>query len=192
MTKRLIIAIATVGLLVAACGDDDAGSTTSTAGTSATSGTGETTTTASPAGGAATCDGLVTLDEAAALFGEPAVFDVEGSQDIAGVDAITCVWSSVEDPEDLEDLQVHLFQVQVYRGAEYYAPEMVYDDAAPLEGIGEDAFISAQLGVSTGFVDGDRVAFVTYSVIGTGDAPDAMTKRDQVIDLLRLVHDRIA
>jgi hypothetical protein len=61
----------------------------------------------------------------------------------------------------------------------------------PITGIGDEAFFSPQLGVSTGFRDGDVVAIVTFSVIGDGSAPDALTKKDQVIDLLRLVHDRL-
>ena len=68
---------------------------------------------------------------------------------------------------------------------------MRYEDVEPIEGIGDDAFFSPELGASTGFRDGDRVAFLTFSVIGTGDAPDSITKKDQVIALLRLVHDRV-
>jgi hypothetical protein len=79
----------------------------------------------------------------------------------------------------------------VYRGEEYYAPEISFDEVETIEGIGDDAFFSPQLGVSTGFRDGDRVAFVTFSVIGMGDAPDSITKKDQVIAILRLVHDRV-
>lgn len=46
--------------------------------------------------------------------------------------------------------------------------------------------------MSTAFVDGDLVGFVTYSVIDlSGEAPAASTKQDQVIGLLRIVHDRL-
>jgi hypothetical protein len=180
MRTRLVICLLALTLLAAACGDDDAGpATTSGAGTTTSAGSGE----------GLSCAALMSLDDVAALFGEPAVFDAEASED-SGEDTASCVWSSVESPDDLEDLQVQLFQIQVYRGEEYYAPEMGYEDIEPIEGIGDDAFFSPQLGVSTGFRDGDRVAFVTFSVIGTGDAPDSITKKDQVIAILRLVHDR--
>jgi hypothetical protein len=133
----------------------------------------------------------MSLDDVAALFGEPAVFDAESSEEEPAAGTVSCVWSSEESPDDLEDLQVQLFQIQVYRGAEYYAPEISFGEFEEIEGIGDAAFFSPQLGVSTGFKDGDRVAFVTFSVIGMGDAPDSITKKDQVIALLRLVHDRV-
>jgi len=180
MRTRLTISLIALVLLAAACGDDDAGPATTSAGGTTTAGSGE----------GLSCANLMGLDDVAALFGEPAVFDAEASDD-SGEDTVSCVWSSVESADDLEDLQVQLFQIQVYRGAEYYAPEIGYEDAEPIEGIGDDAFFSPQLGVSTGFRDGDRVAFVTFSVIGTGSAPDSITKKDQVISLLRLVHDRV-
>lgn len=190
MHKRLIIALAVLALAVASCGDDDAGTTTGAGGTT---GAGETTTTndaaTTAAAGGLSCDGLLSLDDVAALFGEPADLDEEASEEEA--DTLSCVWSSVESPDDFEDLQVQLFQVQVYRGEEYYAPDVMYEDAEAISGIGDAAFFSPQLGASAGFKDGDRVAFVTFSVIGMGDAPDSITKKDQVIDLLRLVHDRV-
>lgn len=179
MRTRLTIALIALALLAAACGGDDAAPTT-TAGGATTAGSGE----------GLSCAAIMSLDDVAALFGEPAVFDAEASEESDG-DTASCVWSSVESEDDLEDLQVQLFQVQVYRGAEYYAPEIGYEDIEPIEGIGDDAFFSPQLGVSTGFRAGDRVAFVTFSVIGMGDAPDSITKKDQVIAILRLVHDRV-
>jgi hypothetical protein len=180
MRTRLTIALIALVLLAAACGGDDAAPTTGPGGT-----------TAAGSGEGLTCGALLSLDDVAALFGEPAVFDAESSEEDPAAGSVSCVWSSVESPEDLEDLQVQLFQIQVYDGAEYYAPEMAYAEVEAIEGIGDDAFFSPQLGVSTGFKDGDRVAFVTFSVIGTGDAPDSITKKDQVIALLRLVHDRV-
>ena len=179
MRTRLTIALIALALLAAACGGDDAAPTTA-AGGGTTAGSGE----------GLSCAAIMSLDDVAALFGEPAVFDAEASED-SGEDTVSCVWASVESEDDLEDLQVQLFQIQVYRGEEYYAPEISFDEVETIEGIGDDAFFSPQLGVSTGFRDGDRVAFVTFSVIGMGDAPDSITKKDQVIAILRLVHDRV-
>ena len=180
MRTRLTIALIALLLLAAACGGDDAAPTTGAGGT-----------TAAGSGEGLACAAIMSLDDVAALFGEPAMFDAESSEEEPAADTVSCVWSSVESPDDLEDLQVQLFQIQVYRGEEYYAPEISFGEFEEIEGIGDAAFFSPQLGVSTGFRDGDRVAFVTFSVIGTGDAPDSITKKDQVIDLLRLVHDRV-
>jgi hypothetical protein len=182
MRTRFTISLLVLALLAAACGDDDAGTaTTSAGGTATTAGPGE----------GLSCATLMSVDDVAALFGEPAAFDAEASEEDPAAGTANCVWASVESADDLEDLQVQLFQIQVYRGEEYYAPEIGYEDVEPIEGIGDDAFFSPQLGVTTGFRDGDRVAFVTFSIIGTGDAPDSITKKDQVIAILRLVHDRV-
>jgi len=167
MRTRLILAFALLVLTAAACGDDDTGEEFA-------------------------CDSLVSLDDVTALFGEPAVFDTEISEEDPAAGMLDCVWASVESADDEDDLQVQLFQIQVYRGREYYAPDLMYEDPEPIAGIGEDAFFSPQLGVSTGFRDGDLVAFLTFSVIDTGEAPDSITKKEQVIDLLRLVHDRLS
>jgi len=202
MRKRLIITIALLALLAAACGDDDVFSSTSpestgggneepttTAAEGTTGPAGEVTTTA--ASGEISCATLVTLDEAEALFGEPAVIDPEMSREIAGVGAGVCVYSSIEDPNNLQDVTSHLLQVMVYQGAVYYSPDM-YGETQPVEGIGDEAFVSEQLGVSTGFRDGELVGFVTYSVVDlSGTGPNAADRQDQVIDLLRLVHDRL-
>jgi hypothetical protein len=179
MRARLIIAFSLLTLVAAACGDDSAGTSTTAAGqtTSADSGL--------------TCASLVSPDDVAALFGEPAVFDPENSEEDPAAGTVNCAWASVENEGDLQDLQVQLFQIQVYPSADYYAPDVSYDPVEPITGIGDEAFFSPMLGVSTGFRDGDIVAIVTFSVIGDGSAPDAITKKDQVIDLLRLVHDRV-
>jgi hypothetical protein len=180
MRTRLTIALIALALLAAACGGDDAAPTTNAGGT-----------TGAGSGEGLSCATILSLDDVAALFGEPAVLDAEASEEDPAAGTVSCVWSSEESPDDLEDLQVQLFQIQVYRGEEYYAPEISFDEFEEIEGIGDAAFFSPQLGVSTGFRDGDRVAFLTFSVIGMGDAPDSITKKDQVIALLRLVHDRV-
>ncbi len=179
MRARLIIGLSLLALVAAACGDDDAATSTTAAGqtTSAQSGL--------------TCASLMSPDDVAALFGEPAVLDPENSEEGAAAGTVNCAWASVEDEADLQDLQVQLFQIQVYPSADYYAPDAAYDQVEPIAGIGDEAFFSPMLGVSTGFRDGNVVAIVTFSVIGAGDAPDAITKKDQVIALLRLVHDRV-
>jgi hypothetical protein len=195
-------------LTATACGGSDGtgdAAPTTTAAASTTPSTSAPTTGSTPAvtaapsttaGGADTglpaCDSLLGVDEAAELFGEPAEFDAEESQPPPGIAATACVWTSVEDPDDLEDLQVQLVQVHVYRGAQFYAPEATYDDVEQLDGIGDRAFVAGDSGVSAGFLDGEIAAFIDFTVIFPQDAPEAITKRDQVVDLLRLVHERIS
>ncbi|MBM3695130.1 MAG: hypothetical protein FJW79_04245 [Actinobacteria bacterium] len=181
MYRSLTILMATAVSLIAACGGG-AGGPATTGGQGTTTSAVATTTTNS-SGGTTACTDLVTLDEAAALFGEPAEFDAESSS------ASTCSWTTVEDPEDFEDLEVQLLLVQVYRGAEYYAPEMIYPEAEPLSGIGQKAYVDVGGSVSAGALDGDWAIFVDYSIL-FGDTP-AAAKKDQVIALLRLVHDRV-
>lgn len=183
MTKRFVFIALTV-LLFAACGGGDPGSPTTAASGSNT--------TAEAGSGPAGCDSIVTLDEVASLFGAPAVFDAESSEEIPGIGALSCVWTTVEDPDDLEDLQVLLFQVQVYEGQEFYSPD-TWTGSEPLDGIGDDAFIAAtDYDITTGFRDGDLVAIMSYTVIGSGDAPPAIGSRDTVVGLLRTAHDRLA
>jgi hypothetical protein len=181
MRRNFIIVIALIAVLAAACGDD-AGSVTTAAGLTTTAAGGTSPTTVA-AGGSPACDSLLSLAEVEALFGEPAEFDTEGSS------GSTCTWVTIEDPDDLEDLAVQLLVVQVYRGAAYYAPDMVYPDAERISGIGQDAYVNVEGSVSTGALDGDWAIFVDYTVI-LSDAP-ASAKKDQVVDLLRLVHDRV-
>ena len=183
MRARLIIALSLLALVAAACGDDDAGDEHH--------GRRPDDLRRQPAG--LTCASLMSPDDVAALFGEPAVFDTGELGGGPRRRHRQLCWASVESDEaDLQDLQVQLFQIQVYPSAGLLRrPTSLYDEVEPIAGIGDEAFFSPLLGVSTGFRDGDVVAIVTFSVIGAGDAPDAITKKDQVIALLRLVHDRV-
>jgi hypothetical protein len=209
MHTRIAFTLLALIVVAAACGGND-DATTATSATTATTGAPGTapTSTAAPDTGAETtpttatteggdavlpaCDALLGLDEAADLFGEPAVFDAEESRAPAGISATVCVWTSVEDPDDLEDLQVQILQVHVYRGAQFYAPDLTYDEFERLDGIGDEAYVTGDPGVSAGFLDGEVAGFVDFTVVFPQDAPEAITKQDRVIDLLRLVHDRIS
>ena len=180
MRTRLILSLAVLALLVAACGDDDGGLVTTTAGS------GDNETTGGPSGGLPECAGLLSLDEVAALFGGTAVFDSENSSGDAA--RVMCSWVS-ETRED--SLETKLLFVQVYQGAEYYGPEVMYPNAASIEGIGDEAFAEVQaFSMATGAVDGDLSMFVDFSIILGGDEGEVAAKKDQVLDLLRLVHDR--
>jgi len=174
MPRRLIVALAILALLAAACGADQAAPTTA----------GATATTSAPDEGPS-CDALLSPDDVAALFGEPAGFDAETSEETE--DTLNCVWQSV--PASVDE-QRQVFQIQVYQGEDYYVAELL-EDAEPIEGIGDEAYFSPELGVSVGFREGDEVVMITYSVLGSGEVLDPLTRKDQVIALLRLVHDRL-
>jgi hypothetical protein len=141
------------------------------------------------------CPAIFSLDEVAALFGEEAVFEEDESSENESLGQLHCVWSSVEDPDDTEDFQVHLLQVQVYSGdpidgANFYSKD-IYDGAEDVEGVGDKAFQVISGGVSMAFVDGKLSAFLDYSVIGPGESVPAPEKAGEVAELFRKLHDRV-
>lgn len=141
------------------------------------------------------CPAIFSIDEVAALFGEDAIFEENESSENDSLGQLHCVWSSVEDPDDSEDFQVHLLQVQVYSGdpidgAAFYSKEL-YEDAEDVEGVGDEAYQVISGGVSMAFVDGKLSAFLDYSVIGPGESPPAPEKADAVAELFRKLHDRV-
>ena len=77
----------------------------------------------------------------------------------------------------------------MYEGLDYYVAAQLQDVEA-LTGIGDEAYFSPELGVSVGFREGDTVVMVTYSTTGEETRVDPLTRKDQVIALLRLIHDR--
>jgi hypothetical protein len=191
MIKRLTLIIAALALLAVACGDDSGGTPASTSTTAAGGTTADDATTAPATGGDLLCSSLLSLDEVTALFGEPATFDAEGSNEGPGSYDLACSWTTVEDPENLEDLAVQLLFVQVYHGAEYYAPDMLYPNAEAVAGIGQAAYVNTEGSVSTGALDGDLAIFADYSII-LGEPDAAIAKKDQVVELLRVIHDRLS
>ena len=176
MRVRLLLAPALTAILAAACGGeapDESSTSASPTSAPATSTTAE----------ALTCDSILSLDDVAALFGEPAWFDQATSESVEG---FSCVWqteaTSLEEPRQF-------FQIQVYEGLDYYVAAQLQDVEA-LTGIGDEAYFSPELGVSVGFREGDTVVMVTYSTTGEETRVDPLTRKDQVIALLRLIHDR--
>gem|GEM_PF-6944160 len=156
--------------------------------------------TGSPAGGApSSCDDVLALDEAAALFGEPAMFDDSLASSDEALGQLVCVWSTVEDPGDADDLAVRSLTVQLYGGgdvpaADFYAPELTYPDAEPLD-LGEEAYVDvrddAVDAVSVGWLDGDHVGLLSWSSVVMGEADDdPAAVRDAVVAVARTIHDR--
>jgi len=194
-------------LAVAACGgdDDDEGArptVTREAGDDDTGSddTGSEDTGSEPAGDA-DAGGLdadlactaVGQDEASELFGE-AARTAEGESPAPYTSS--CFWENADtgEPGQVD----HLLQVYVYDGAQYYS-ESVAPDAEPLEGLGDEAFVTVIEGVNpqvgvTARVD-DRVLVLYYSTVNVGVPDeakvDATQRRDALVELARTAIDRI-
>jgi hypothetical protein len=176
-TRQLALA---VGLaLVTACGGDG----------DATRATPDPDSTPVTGSDAHTCE-LIALDAVSELFGIEASVDDELTQPVGGRQ---CAWAA-EVRSGAGDLptESHLLQLQVQQGRAFFDPETWGDDPTEVDGIGEDAFVvedSIGGGVTAGFVDGDTVGFLTYSVL-YGDA-DPAERTAEVVELLRAVSARV-
>lgn len=210
--KRVALLCLTLLLVAAACGDDD--TTATTAGTvppdgATTAAPAPSTTQAppvtAPAGSgpsldaepAEMCAELFSIAEVEALFEEPAAFDEDmGNGFDPSLGQILCSWTTVEDPDDMDDLAFETLVVQVYvgdpiAGANFFGnPEEIYEDVRHLEGIGDDAFVAGSLGLDTGFVDGDLAGFLSYTAFNIDDE-DFGAGEERVIEYLRMLHERL-
>ncbi len=205
-------------LLLSACGGDDNSSDGPTALSDSAAATDSTSsdslpaapsdspsdttavTTDDPTNGPGTCHDLFSDDEVATLFGEPAVLDIEDVLDMAelneSIGLTRCAWETID--EDIDDLAGQVLTVQVYSGnpvpgENFYDPS-IYEGATEIDGIGEKAFVAGEqalfAGITSAFLDGDVAGFVSYAVIALGDSEQTIATEDQIIDLLRKLHDR--
>jgi hypothetical protein len=188
-------------LLAPACSSDDEATTTTAAaddGTSAEDTSGDGSGGAEEVGAAIDCGEVLTVAEVEALFGEPAILEeVDPISNSEELGQTTCTWTTVEDEANTDDLATQLLVLQYYdgstmSGASFYDPELQYPDAEPLD-LGEDAFVDATGGVNVGFLDGETSGFLSWTAIDlSGDAPEAATKKDAVVELAETFHDRAA
>lgn len=195
--KRAVLL--TLGLFVISCGGGSEESPTETATSASVETTivseRGTTPAAAPSSGepADQCEALFSLTELAALFGEAALLE-EATMDTE-LGQLVCRWSTIEDPEDLDDLAVEFITVQLYSGDPiagnlFYAPEM-YAESESLDGIGDAAYIAGDGNWTTGFLDGDVAGFFSYNDTDVGPSgPAPGITRDRAIELLTLFHDR--
>lgn len=142
------------------------------------------------------CEGLFSTSEMSDLFGEEAVLEDAAADESLG--QLLCNWSTIEDPENLEDLAVGLVTLQLYGadpiGGEAFYDPSVYPDAQELDGIGDAAYLSGDSGsYNMAFLDSNTAGFFSYSIIDFGDPepPPAITQ-DEAIDLLTTFHDRVS
>lgn len=199
-TLRIAAAVlaASVLLLPACSSDDEGGTGTSNADSGDTDGGDDSTDGGSEAAAAVNCEDLLTQTEIEGLFGEPAVLEESDSlSNNAELGQTTCTWSTVEDPENTDDLASQLVILQYYDGStmsgtNFYDPELQYPDSEPLD-LGDEAFIDTEGGIDIGFVEGDTAGFLTWTVIDMGGGEqDQLAKTDAVIELARSFHDRVA
>jgi hypothetical protein len=135
---------------------------------------------------------LVTRVDAEELFGSEA----RQAEDAAPVElGSACIWENVGGDE--LGVVGHLLQVRAYEGEQFYG-EDVYDDARPLDGIGDRAFVSSGrglAGVEIQFLEGETVVQLSYSTVNVGvdegDRVEAATKEDEVVALARQAADRL-
>ncbi len=200
---RLGALFVAVGLLAAGCGGDGDGDAATTRpdsqATTVAPGAGATTTQAEDDGGAVAsgsaaerCQALFTVSEMADLFGEEAILDEAEIEESLG--SLTCVWSTVEDPNDATDLSYDLLILQLYGGdpipGENFFDASFYPDAEPVDGIGDQAFLEAVTpnNLSVHFLDDGVYGTISYTEAGS-DSPAGLTDA-QAIDLLEAFHDR--
>jgi hypothetical protein len=189
-TVRMACALLVASFALVACsgdggggdggGDDASSDTSATGATSEAGGTGS----ESPA-----CR-LLTADEVGDLFGEPASV-VPANQDVqvAG-GSESCLW---EASVDGQSPTIYQLQLSVFMGSDAFDAQAWGDDPEAVEGLGDEAFLvrSGVLGTTAGYRVGDRSVFLSYAIPIGEDAPDSAAQADEVVDLLRIVDERL-
>jgi hypothetical protein len=138
----------------------------------------------------ADCEDLVSLEEASELFGAEAQFSTEGDMGEIGGATLSCVYETPPS-DDLESVD-HLLQVRVWPGEQYYDPDLIEPDHEDLADLGDDAFVEATGSVDAGYIEGDTVVFISYTVIDlSASEPQAPAKKDDVVAMLRTIHERM-
>jgi hypothetical protein len=184
-------AVLIASLALAACtgdgsdgGADEASSdTTATGATSAADG--------ANAGNESPACRLLTTDEVSDLFGEPAsVVPADQGVPVAG-GSESCLWEA--SVEDGQSPTIYQLQLSVFTGSEAFDPEAWGDDPEAVEGLGDEAFVvrAGVLGTTAGYRAGDRSVFLSYAIPLGEDAPDSAAQADEVVDLLRIVDERL-
>ncbi len=168
-------------LLTAACGsggggegDDEAARETTTT----------TTTTAATEVDNPTCD-LLALDAVSGLFGEDA-------QVVPADGAGSCLWQA--EAGGPSDPVLYQLQLSVYEGGGPFDPTAWGGVPEPLTGLGDEGFLvrsGGTLGTTAAYRDAARSVVLSYGILLSPDAPDPAAQADEVVDLLRSVHDRL-
>ena len=150
--------------------------------------------TAGVSGGDLMCDDIFSSAEMAEWFGEPAEMTQEATESLG---QLVCVWETIEDLEDLDDLAVSIVTGQVFSGdpipaANFIDPD-IFEEVTMLDGLGDVAFYTGETGGGYYFFD-DPVAGtlnLTDLDFGDSDAP-ALHTSEELEALFRTFHARVA
>ena len=189
-TVRTACALLAASLALAACsgggGGGDGGGDEASSDTSAAGATSE----AGGSGGESPACRLLTADEVGELFGEPAsVVPADQEVPVAG-GSESCLWEATADGQSPT---IYQLQLSVFTGSDAFDPRAWGDDPEAVEGLGDEAFLvrSGVLGTTAGYRAGDRSVFLSYAIPLGEDAPDSAAQADEVVDLLRIVDERL-
>jgi hypothetical protein len=188
-TGRTACAVLVASLALAACSGGGGGDDTGNDASSDTSATGATSE-AGGAGGESPACRLLTADEVGDLFGEPAsVVPADQDVPVAG-GSESCLW---EASADGESPTIYQLQLSVFTGRDAFDPRAWGDDPEVVKGLGDEAFLvrSGVLGTTAGYRAGDRSVFLSYAIPLGEDPPDSAAQADEVVDLLRIVDERL-
>jgi Protein of unknown function (DUF3558) len=189
-TARTACAVLVALLALAACsGDGGGGDGSDDEASSATTATGATPDAGGTGGESPACR-LLTADEVGDLFGEPAnVVPADQDVPVAG-GSESCLW---EASVDGQSPTIYQLQLSVFTGSDAFDPQAWGDDPEAVEGLGDEAFLvrSGVLGTTAGYRAGDRSVFLSYAIPLGESAPDSAAQADEVVDLLRMVDERL-
>jgi hypothetical protein len=131
-----------------------------------------------------TCD-LLAQDAVSDLFGEEA-------QVVPADGAGSCLWQA--ETGGRSEPVLYQLQLSVYEGGGPFDPAAWGGEPEPLAGIGDEGFLVREggtLGTTAAYRDAARSVVLSYGILLSPDAPDPGAQADQVVDLLRTVHDRL-
>jgi len=134
---------------------------------------------------------LLTTDEVGDLFGEPAsVVPIDRDVAVAG-GSDSCLWEASVDAG--QSPTIYQLQLSVFIGSGAFDPHAWGENPETVDGLGDEAFLvrAGVLGTTAGYRAGDRSVFLSYAIPIGDDPPDSAAQADQVVELLRIVDDRL-
>jgi hypothetical protein len=132
---------------------------------------------------------LLKTAEVTDLFGHTAKI-VPGTAGPSAV-ASTCLWQAQVGASDAPT--VYQLQLSVYEKGGTIDSAALGGVAEPVAGLGDAGFLvrKGSLGTTAAYRQGTRSVVLSYAILLSPDAPDSSAQADQVLDLLRDVHDRL-
>lgn len=148
---------------------------------------------AGSSGGDLGCDDIFTAAEMDEWFGEPTEMVADTTESIG---QLVCTWQTIEDPDDLDDLAASIVTAQVFSGdpvpAENFIDPDIFEEVTMLEGLGDVAFFTGDVGQGFYFFDDPVAGTLTFADINMGDADaPALQTPDELEELFRIFHGRV-